>query len=79
MDETENLEDDHCKAVRTDAFNFLKADEVYDYLAHAKANYEAFVNCSVDPPVKPNGGAIFIFDLGADEVQWEERKKKLRY
>ena len=77
MDETENL-DDCCKAVRTDAFDFLKADEVYDYLAYANANYEAFINRSVDPPVKPNGGTIFIFDLGPDEAQWEERKKKLR-
>ena len=65
-------------SVRTDAIYSLKADEVYDYLANV-TDYQEFINHCVDPPVKPNGGSIFIFDLGPDEAQWEERKKKIRY
>ena len=76
-DKVENL-DDCCKAVRSDVTDSLKNDEVYDYLANV-TEYREFINNCVHPPVKPNGGSIFIFDLGPDEAQWEERKKKLRY
>ena len=71
-------ENDFCKAVRTDATDSLTNDEVYDYLANVE-KYREFINHSVHPPVKPNGGSVFIFDLGPNEEEWEERKKKLRY
>ena len=77
IDEVEKL-DALCKAVRTDATDSLKNDEVYDYLANTE-KYREFINHSVHPPVKPNGGSVFIFDLGSNEEEWEERKKKIRY
>ena len=58
LDEGENL-DDCCKAVRIDATDSLKNDEVYDYLANV-TEYRQFINCCLNLPVNPNAGYFYI-------------------
>ena len=75
MNEYENV---NCVPISTDANQGLEANEV-DYLGEATTKHRDFLNCVVKPPVQPNGGTIFLFDLGPNEAQWETNKKKLRY
>ena len=49
-----------------------------DYLDEAATKHKDFLNRAVNPPVKPIGGTVFLFDLGPNEAQWETNKKKLR-
>jgi len=46
--------------------------------SEAATTYKEYLNHTVNPPVQPNGGEVFLFDLGPDETRWENNKKKLR-
>ena len=75
MDGNENAD---CIPISTDANQGLEANEVVDYLDEAATKHKDFLNRAVNPPVKPIGGTVFLFDLGPNEAQWETNKKKLR-
>ena len=68
--------EDECVPIRTDAYNNLTSEEVYELLTNAEALY---YQLSTEPPVQPKEGCIFLYDLGPDESTWESQKKKLRY
>ena len=70
--------DEDCIPISTEANQSLEASEVVDYLNKAATTYKEYLNHSVNPPVQPNGGTVFLFDLGPDEARWEKNKKKLR-
>ena len=57
-----------------DANQGLETSEVVDYLDEAATTHKEYLNCTVNPPVQPNGGTVFLFDLGPDEAQWENNK-----
>jgi len=76
MDDNEN---EDCIPILTDANQGLEANEVVDYLVEAATKHKEFLNPALNPPVQPNGGTVFLFDLGPNETQWEANKKKLRY
>ena len=77
MDEVAESTD--CIPISTDVNLGLEASEVVDYLNEAGTTYKEYLNRAVIPPVQPNGGTVFLFDLGPDETRWESNKKKLRY
>ena len=74
MNEYENVD---CVPISTDANQGLEANEVVDYLGEATTKHRDFLNRVVKPPVQPNGGTIFLFDLGPNEAQWETNKKNM--
>ena len=44
----------------------------------AATTHKEYLNCTVNPPVQPNGETVFLFNLGLNEAQRENNKKKLR-
>ena len=56
--------EDECVPIRTDAYNNLTSEEVYELLTNAEALY---YQLSTEPPVQPKGGCIFLYNLGPDE------------
>lgn len=77
MDETGHDSTD-CKLLSTDANVALDTSEVVDYLENATTIYEEYLNTTIVPTVKPKGGTLLLYDLGRDEAEWENNKKKLR-
>ena len=77
MDETDHDSTD-CKVLSTDAIVALDTSEVVDYLENATTVYEEYLNTTIVPIVKPKGGTLLLYDLGRDEAEWENNKKKLR-
>ena len=67
-----------CIPISTDTNQGLETSEVVDYLDEAATTHKEYLNRTVNPPVQPNGGTVFLFDLGPNEAQWENNKKKLR-
>ena len=76
MDEDDKTTD--CIPISTETNESLEASEVVDYLNQAATTYREHLNRTINPPVQPNGGTVFLFDLGQDEARWESNKKKLR-
>ena len=77
MDKTDHDSTD-CKVLSTDANVALDTSEVVDYLENATTIYEEYLNTIIIPTVKPKGGTSLLYDLGSDEAEWENKKKKLR-
>ena len=77
MDETDHDSTDR-KVLSTDANVALDTSEVVDYLENATMIYEEYLNITIVPSVKPKGGILLLYDLGRDEAEWENNKKKLR-
>ena len=68
-----------CKILSSDLYGSLDYSQVVDYLENAGTTYKDYINTSEsNPPVRPKGGTVFLYDLGFDEAQWELKKKKLR-
>ena len=63
--------------VMVQANETLTVAEVYNFLSNANSKYEEYI--SNEPPVKPRGGSIFLFDLGKDETVWDHKRRQLRY
>ena len=40
--------------------------------------YEEYLNTTIVPAVKPKGGTLLLYDLGRNETEWENKKRKLR-
>ena len=67
-----------CIPISTGANQGLEANEVVNYLGAAVTTYKEYLNCTLKPPVQPKGGTLFLFDLGSNESQWENNKKKIK-
>ena len=76
MDETDHDSTD-CKVLSTDANVALDTSKMVDYLENATTIYEKYLN-TMYTIVKPKGGTLLLYDLGRDEAEWENNKKKLR-
>ena len=63
--------------VMVQANETLTVAEVYNFLSNANSKYEEYI--SNEPPVKPRGGSIFLFDLGKNGTVWDHKRRQLRY
>ena len=64
-----------CVPAVEDAVNNLTSAEAHNYFSKAISGK---LQISVDPPVQPKGGNLYIYNLGPDSDKWEQEKKKLR-
>ena len=49
-----------CIPISMDANQGLETSEVIDYSDEAATTHKEFLNCTVNPPVQPNGGTVFL-------------------
>ena len=77
MDETDYVSTD-CKVLSTDANVTLETSKVVNYMENATTIYEEYLNTTIVPAVKPKGGTLLLYDLGRNETEWENKKRKLR-
>jgi len=68
MDEVE------CTPAAEDAFTNLTSTEAYNYFSKA---INVKLPISLDPPVQPKAGSLYIYDLWPDLDKRELRKRKL--
>lgn len=67
-----DIENHQCVPFKSDV-NTLDSGEIYEILKGKKGTVSSCI-----PPVKPRGGSVFVYDLGAEEQTWNMTKKKLR-
>ena len=77
MDETDYVSTD-CKVLSTDANVTLETSKVVNYMENTTTIYEEYLNTTIVPAVKPKGGTLLLYDLGRNETEWENKKRKLR-
>ena len=68
---------DESRPIRSNANRALLVNEVMQFLENANTKYKKYL--STTPAVQPQGGMLFLFDLGPDKEKWELMKRKLRY
>ena len=68
-----------CVPVKTGIFHNLSSEEAYDLLVNAPKNKDKL---STAPPVQPEGGTVFLYNLGENSETWvgaTEETNKVRY
>ena len=71
------MEEEGEKPFKTSTIHNLEGDEVLNYFNQAAQSNTVVVSSL--PPVLPRAGELYIFDLGPEESQWDNKKKKMRY
>ena len=64
------------RPVKTNANIALLVNEVIQFLKNANTKYKRYL--STAPVVQPQGGMLFLFDLGSDKKKWELMQRKMR-
>ena len=70
------MKDDGAIPVRANTHQPLDGSEVLEMMKHAETKYAQRI--STAPPVKPRGGTVFFYNLGADKFKWDLMKRKIR-
>ena len=76
----EALITDESRPIRSNANRAILVNEVMQFLENANTKYKKYLSTTpLTPAVQPQGGMLFLFDLGPDKEKWELMKRKLRY
>ena len=62
--------------VRSGCYENIDSDQVHEIFQNVSTKYRDSV--AQAPPVLPNEGEVYLFDLGPDNALWEQMKKKYR-
>ena len=76
VDNVISVQSDGAILVKSGVHQQLDAREVHDFLKYAATKYINVISSA--PPVQPPGGTVFLYDLGADETNWNALKRKMR-
>ena len=76
VDNVISVQSDGAILVKSGVHQQLDAREVHDFLKYAATKYINVISSA--PPVQPPGGTVFLYDLGADEKNWNALKRKMR-
>ena len=63
--------------VKIDAHQPLDGNEALQLMRNAQTKHAACI--STAPPVQPQGGTVFLYNLGSDKSKWNLMKRKIRY
>ena len=77
IDEACITDESESRPIKSNANRALLVHEVMQFLKNANTEYKNYL--STAPAVQPQGGMLFLFDLGPDKEKWELMKRKLRY
>ena len=61
--------------VKTGIFHNLSSEEAYNLLVNASKNKDKL---STAPPVQPEGGTVFLYNLGENSKSWDLQKRQIR-
>ena len=76
VDNVVSVQSDGAILVKSGVHQQLDAREVHNFLKYAATKYINVISSA--PPVQPPGGTVFLYDLGADETNWNALKRKMR-
>ena len=62
---------------KIDAHQPLDGNEALQLMRNAQTKHAACI--STAPPVQPQGGTVFLYNLGLDKSKWDLMKRKIRY
>lgn len=63
------------KPAKTGLNHNLDVNELIDFLEEVALGKDMIFST---PPVLPKEGELYVFDLGSDKSQWDQKKRKFR-